>query len=146
MSNSSHYFIHCFISVMFGCVNFACSCYAPLFPFSKCHCNPSSFPPFHNGYANGVMLMVYCVSLCVCVCILCHLPLCTICMIHILVRVCAPPRPVRVCVFMCVYPPSLAVKQPSLSPAPVRSQKKLETPSRPQHRSGSGKEPQCAPG
>lgn len=142
MSNSSHYFIHCFISVMFGCVNFACSCYAPLFLFSECHCNPSSFPPFHNGYANGVMLMVYCVSLCVCVYFvspstLYHLydpyPGSCVC-------------PASSCACLCVYPPSLAVKQPSLSPAPVRSQKKLETPSRPQQRSGSGKEPQCAPG
>lgn len=108
--------------------------------------HPLLLPLYYNGYANSAMLMVVIVFhfVRVCVCILCHVPLCTICMIHVTVPACSPPRPVRV--FMCVCPLSLAVKQPSLSPAPVRSQKRPETPSRPRHHSGSGKEPQCAPG
>lgn len=77
---------------------------------------PPILPLYYNGYANSVMLMVVIVFRCVCVCILCHVPLCTIHTIHIMVPACTPPRPVRVCVCVYVYVcalPALLLNNPA---------------------------------
>ena len=79
-------------------------------------------------------------------CAACRCTVRSVCLASLCQRVC-------VCVCLCamrvpcsVCPPSLAVKQPSLSPAPVRSERRRTAPGRPGPLSGSGEEPQCAPG